>query len=471
MTLHLLLMVIFGYYLSLHASYLILIVVGALQLRKYQLEINFGEFQRIADSPLTTPFSVIVPACDEEARIVSTVLSALNLYYPQHEVIVVNDGSRDRTLQVLVERFGLRRVQRAHSRNLRTQLVRGVYESSDYPNLVVVDKDNGKRADAINAAVNFARYPLLCIIDADSVLEEDALVRAVRPFLRNRNVIAAAGIVRPANGLIMKDGRIWSPRLPQRWLPLFQEIEYVRSFQWARIGLAKFGAMMCISGAFLMVRKEIFLELGGLDPESITDDIDFTIRLHKYAHDRRNGKPKQIVYIPDPVCYTEVPETIRVHAAQRNRWQRGTLRALLKNWRMTFNPRYGAAGMIGMPFFFLFEAFSAIVEGFSYVMVPLLFIFGVASAGEVALFFLLAVMLGTVQSVMGVLLQESTRLRPATTRDLARLLLAGFLENFGYHQMHLLWRIAGTFDYFVRRRTDLGVMERYGNHQSLAPGK
>jgi cellulose synthase/poly-beta-1,6-N-acetylglucosamine synthase-like glycosyltransferase len=465
MTVEHLILAVFVYYIGLHGTYLLLIVIGALELRKYHLEINFGEFQRIADSPLTTPFTVIIPAYNEEALILSTVMSALNSYFPQHEVIVVNDGSSDRTLQILIDHFGLVRVQRARPRNFETKPIRGIYQSPDYPKLVVVDKENGKRGDACNAGANLARYPILCIIDADCVLEEDALLRVVRPFLHSSKVIAASGIVLPANGLDVRDGHIWSPDLPQRWLPLFQMAEYVRSFQWARIGLAKFRSMLCISGAFLLVRKEIYVELGGLDPDSITDDIDFTMKLNRYVYERGQGERMEITYVPDPVCYTEVPESMRIHAAQRNRWQRGTLRAVLLNLKMLFNPRYRATGMFGMPFFLFFEALSAPVEAFSYALMPVLLYYGLANWSDMLLFFMLAVMLGSFLAVMGVLLQETTRLRPARTRDLARLLWAGFLENFGYHQMHLLWRLGGTFDYLIRGRTDTGKMERYGSYQ------
>ncbi|MGH8453694.1 MAG: glycosyltransferase family 2 protein, partial [Nevskiales bacterium] len=284
-------------------------------------------------------------------------------------------------------------------------------------------------------------------------------------FLRSNRVVAAGGIVRPANGLAVKDGRIVSYGIPQRWLPLLQTVEYLRSFQWARLGLARLGSMLCISGAFLVIKKDIFIDIGGVDPAAITDDIDVTVRLHRHIYDRKYRRNLEVAYIPDPVCYTEVPESIRVHAAQRNRWQRGTLQTLLRNLDMTFNSRYGMSGLFGMPFFLIFEAFAAVVEGLSYVLIPVTFILGITTIKEVVLFLILAIVLGTFLSVTAVLLQERTRLRPASARDLLRMLLAGLVENFGYHQMHLLWRIAGTFDYLVRRRHDLGLMERYGTFQ------
>ncbi|GAB3737747.1 glycosyltransferase [Luteimonas pelagia] len=461
---------IFIYYAVLHGLYLMLILIGATQLRRYHQGINVGDFKRIAESPLTLPFTVIIPAYNEAKVIGGTVDAALGLRYPEHEVIVVNDGSSDDTMQVLIDRYGLRKVNRFGAKRLDTQPVRGVYESAEHPHLLVIDKGNGQRADAINAAANHARYPLLCIMDADCIFEDDALLRAVRPFLRSRDVIAAGGIVRPANGLVVRDGRIQGFGLPRRMLPLVQAVEYLRSFQWARLGLARLNSMLSISGAFMVVRKDVFMQMGGVDAKTITDDIEFTIRLYKYAYDNsRPGHRLEVDYIPDPVCYTEVPETWRSYLSQRNRWQRGTMQALFRHWRMTFNPKYGLAGLFGMPFFVLFEVFSALVEGASYVLIFFVVVAGLATAQQVWMFIALAIVLGTFLSVAAVLLQERTRMRAATSRDLLRLLGAALVENLGYHQVHLLTRIVGTFDFVVRRRTDVGATERHGSYQDTAP--
>jgi cellulose synthase/poly-beta-1,6-N-acetylglucosamine synthase-like glycosyltransferase len=454
-----------AYYVALHVVYGVLIAIGATQLRNYRQGIRFGEFQAIASSPYSLPFSVIVPAYNEARIIVGTVENLLLLRYPQHEVVVVSDGSTDATVQVLIDRFNLRRVPRIYARRLDTAPIRGVYESPDVPNLVVVDKENGQRADAINAGVNVSRWPMLCIIDADCVLEEDVLLHAVRPFLRDRRVVAAGGVVRPANGLVVDAGRIVHTGVPRRMLPLVQAIEYLRSFQWARLGLARLQSMLCISGAFMIVRKDVFVEMGGVDPNTITDDIEFTVRLNRYVHEHPGPEKPVIRYVPDAVCYTEVPETHRVYASQRNRWQRGTLQTLFRHWRMTFNPRYGATGLFGMPFFFVFEAFSAVVEGAGYVLIGTMFWLGRWTLADVGWMLGLYVVLGLVLSMSAVLLQETTRLRPERTADLARLLAAAMIETVGYHQLHLVWRVAGTFDYLVRRRKDLGLMERYGSYQ------
>lgn len=462
-----LMLLILIYYISLHALYMMLIMIGAKSLNRCYADIHFGDLERVEKSPLTLPISIIIPAHNEEKIIVETTLAALQLRYPTHEVIVVNDGSTDATMARMVERFQLHRVEKVVQQRLQSAPVTAVYHSESHPNLWLIEKPGiGRRADAINAGVNLASYPILCITDADSFFEEDALLRVSRPFLRDSKVVAASGVVRVANGLTVAAGRIKRFGLPRGMLPLVQEVEYLRSFLWARAGLAYLGSMMCMSGAFMVIRKDVFIELGGVDATTITDDIDFTVRLHKSLHEQRKGS--RIEYLPDPVCFTEVPETMEIYAAQRNRWQRGTLQALLRQWRMTFNPRYGMAGMFGMPFFLLFEAASAPIELAGWIIGALLVALGVVSLRDAGLALLLAFTLTAAVSASAILLMERSRRSVNETRDLWRLYLACIVENFGYHQLHMLFRVTGTFQYLVRRRNDLGKMMRYGSFQQPA---
>lgn len=457
---------VFIYYALLHGSYLALIAMGAMGLRRYHRGIHVGDFQRVSSSDMSPPFSVIIPAYNEETMIVGTIEAALGLRYPEHEVIVVNDGSSDLTLEQMIKRFGLVRVDRFGSRVIPTRDVIGVYESASYPNLLVLDKLNGKRADAINAGANQAQYPLLCIMDADCVFEEDALVRAARPFMRSQDVIAAGGIVRPANGLKLSGGRIQSFDLPRNFLALMQCVEYLRSFQWARLGLARVGAMLSISGAFMVVRRSVFMDMGGIAVDSVTDDIEFTVRLHRYAHENSSfAKKLRVDYIPDPVCYTEVPETAREFYQQRNRWQRGIMQALWRHKKMTLNPSYGTAGMVGMPFFFLFEAAAGVIEVGGYILMLMAIALGLASLQTVVVFLLFAVVLGTLLSLLAVLLQEHTRMRTANIGELARFLGASLVSNLGYHQFHLVARLAGTLQYAFGNRNHVGTTKRIGRYQ------
>jgi len=463
-TIRILLWIILIYYIALHAIYLLLLLIGSLQVRRYKQGITFAEFRTIAESHLSMPVSLIIPCFNEAAIISSSVRNAMRLNYPQYEIIVVSDGSTDETMQVLKESFGLRKIERHGRRILESKQIQGVYESSIHPNLVVVEKENGRRADAINAAVSMARYPLLCVIDADTFLEEDALLHMARPFLRDTRVAAVAGVVRPSNGLTMVEGRIVTKGFPKTLLGMNQEVEYARSFQWARIGLSRLRSMLCISGALILIRKNLVEKLGGPWPGAMTDDIEFTMRINRHLHDRRNKEGQRLVFAPDAVCYTEIPEKFRQYASQRNRWQRGTLQALMRNRGMIFNPRYGMTGLFGMPFFLLFEGMAALVELSAWILMVVCLVLGIATGFEIVAMLFLAYILGVFLSLSAVLLTESGRLRCASWGDFWRLLIAIFLDNLGFHQFHLLIRVVGTIQYLLGRR-DLGLaMERMNHH-------
>jgi len=453
----LLLWLILAYFVILHGLYFLLLAIGAWQHRRYKDDITYTEFLRIAKSQFTMPVSLIIPAYNEATIIVETIRCAFNLKFPLYEVLVVNDGSTDETMKVLIETFNLRRVDKFGPKHIPTNAVLGIYESPDHPNFVVVDKKNGRRADAINAGVTLSTYPLLCVIDADCLLDPDGLLRLVRPFLRDSRVAAVAGMVRPSNGLTVKNGQITRAGLPGTWLGVNQEIEYARSFQWARMGLCRLQSMLCISGALMMIRKSLYETVGGSSSSAITDDIEFTMRLNAHIYDRRNKQQFSLALVPDAVCYTEVPETFKTYASQRNRWQRGTLQALFRNWRMLLNPRYGITGLFGMPYFFLFEGFSAIVELSAWVLAVVCLVLGLATVWEVLLMIYLAYILNVLLTLAAILLSETTRLRASSWGDLSRMMGSVFLDGIGFHLFHLMVRAAGTIQYLVFRRQDLGA--------------
>ena len=457
------------YFVVLHTIYLLLVLVGSAQIRKYNKGITFAEFDRIARSDLSMPVSIIVPANNESAIIVNTAENLLRLNYPAHEVIVVDDGSTDRTLDVLIGHFNLRRVEKRGPKRLETENVNAVFESPEYPNLTVLTKDNGRRADAINAAVTMARYPLLLVTDADSVLEPDGLLHMARPFLIDSRIVASAGVVRPSNGLSLENGVIVRRGLPPTMLGLNQEVEYARSFQWSRTGLCRLNSMLCISGALLLVKKSIFEKLGGAWAKAITDDIEFTVRLNKHIFDRKEKNGGKLVFTPNAVCFTEVPESPKLYASQRNRWQRGTFEALFRNWRMILNPRYGLTGLFGMPFFILFEAFAPFVEITAYVLAVVLLAAGAVGWTEVVILFFLAYIAGVFLSLLAVLLTEMSRLRTASWGDFWKMIAAILTDNLGYHQWRQLAAVVGMFQFFFFRRRDLGArMERIGEAAATA---
>lgn len=453
---------IFLYYILMHSIYFVLIILGAIEQRRYHNGIQVGDFHRIEESGFSLPVSVVISAFNEEKMIVSTVLSVMQLKYAEFEIIVVNDGSLDETLARLLIKFDMYPTDMIYKKNLEIKHVRAVYRSRTYPRLLVVDKENGRRADANNAGAEYARYPIICQIDADCVLEPDALVRMVRPFLADRYVVAVTGMIRPANGLIIDQGKIVQHGIPNNFLPLIQYVEYLRAFHWARAGLTRLNANLCMSGAYTAVRKDIFLKVGGANVNAVVDDFELTVTIQRYIHEHPEEGPMRLAFVPDPGCYTEVPETWKALFSQRNFWQRATLQSLIWNRDMAFNARYGMVGLFGYPFFLIFEALSAFIELLAYVSMPIGLYLGLTNSNELLLFFMFSVGLGSLVSVCAILLQQKTRMRQNKTSDIIRLICAGVLENFGYHQFQVISRLVGTYDLLIRKRLVYGYRVRSG---------
>ncbi|HEX5791167.1 MAG TPA: glycosyltransferase [Luteolibacter sp.] len=467
--LHLCAAAIFVYFLCLLAINLLLILLGSIKIRQYNDEVTAADFDHIAKSRLSLPISVIIPAHNEAAIIIGVVENTLKLDYPIHEVVVVDDGSTDQTLDLLIGRFGLQKIEKHGSSHIQTHRIDAVYESPQHPNLVVVAKENGKRADAINAGVILSRYPLLCIIDADCVIESDGLQHMARPFLLDPQLAAAAGVVRPSNGLILRDGVIVERRLPRTWLGMNQEVEYARSFQWARIGLNRVQSMLCISGALLLIKRTVFEETGGPWPDAITDDIEYTIRLNRFLHDRLNKRGMRMAFIPDAVSYTQVPEKLSLYLSQRNRWQRGTLQAILRNRGMLFNPRYGATSLFGLSYFLFFEAMAPLVEIAAFLLAMFMLSTGLTTWHEVVAVIFLAYAACVMLTLMAVLITETTRMRAGTWKDLWKMILAVFMDPIGWHQLRVLTSVWATIEFVLFRRCDLGApMQRHVQPHSCA---
>jgi cellulose synthase/poly-beta-1,6-N-acetylglucosamine synthase-like glycosyltransferase len=411
-------------------------------------------------SPLTPPVSILAPAYNEEANVVENVRSLLMLDYPLFEVVLINDGSRDRTLGRLVDAFDLRRSARCFEPVLRCQPIRGVYESATYPNLVVVDKANGGKADALNAGLNLSFYPLFCAIDADSILESDALLRLVRPFIDAPGVtIAAGGVVRVANGCEINGGRVQRVRLPRRPLPLVQIVEYLRAFLFGRMGWSAGNTLLVISGAFGLFDKRAVLLAGGYATDSVGEDMELVVRMHRQRHEQRQSY--RIGFVPDPVCWTEVPVSLRVLRRQRTRWQRGLIDTLLRHRKMIGRPRYGSVGMISLPGFVVFEMLSPLVELSGYLLLPILWVFGLLNPTVAYTFFVLAIMYTILVSALAVLLEDIAFRRYPSVLDLGRLLIGAVLENFGFRQLTVWWRVRAFWEY-LRGDLSWGAMERRG---------
>ena len=458
---------VLAYFLALNTIYLGLFVVSLREIWYFVRRTFWSDYRQIMQSELTWPISIIVPAHNEEKTIVETVRSLQMINYGEFEILVVSDGSTDGTLQRLIEAFDLRRVDKVYRRSIPTAPLRGVYTSLELPNLFVVDKEKGGKADALNTGINIARFPLFCSVDADSILEDNAFLRVVKPFMEHPGeTVAVGGIVRIVNGCVVRDGRVTRIALPRRPLAAFQVVEYLRAFLTGRVGWSALESLLIISGAFGLYRRKEVIEIGGYDHSTDTEDLELVVRLHE--HMRRKRLPYRIVFVPDPVCWTEAPTRLRVLQRQRNRWHRGLLQSLWRHKRMLFNPRYGSLGLLAMPYFFLFEMLGPFVEIAGYLAVLLSWLLGILNLEFLLLFFTLAVLYGVFLSIAAILLEEISFRRYPSWDDLLRLLLFGIAENFGYRQLLALFKVKSAWD-FLRRRRRWGEMERTGFQPALEP--
>ncbi len=449
------------YLFVINTIYFVLLLLGFLELLRYRLvQHDREEKSALEVSSLVPPISILAPAYNEAATVCESVRAMLTLRYPEFEVIVINDGSKDDTLQLLIEEFKLYKSARYYEAMLNTKPIRAVYESMNPIRLVVVDKENGGKADALNAGINVARYPLICAVDSDSILEEDALLRIVRPFVTDPGqVLAVGGIVRVANGCGISGGRVEKIDLPESWMGRFQVVEYFRAFLGGRVAFSSFNCLLVISGAFGLFLKSAVVAAGGYETRTVGEDMELIVRLHRWA--RKLKRKYKILFQPDPVCWTEVPETSHILKRQRNRWQRGTIETVWAHRVMIGNPRYGLLGLFAFPYFVLFEMLGPIVELSGYVLTLAGLLAGLFDWQIALLFFFASVLYGMVLSTASVILEELTMRRYPNVRNLVTLILAGALENLGFRQLLTVWRAQAFLDIFKGNKS-WGVMERRG---------
>lgn len=407
---------------------------------------------------LQPPISLIVPAYNEEATICATVWSLLQLEYSSFEIVVVNDGSRDGTLEVLRREFDLRPFPEATRVSIRSRAVRGIWRSARFHDLRVIDKENGGKADALNAGINSAHCPLVCVVDADSVLQRDSLARAVRPFLEDPTTIASGGTIRIANGCRVSEGFLEAIGMPRSWLARIQVVEYFRAFLFGRMGWSPLNAMLVISGAFGVFRRQAVIEAGGYRTDTVGEDMELVVRLHRLHRAAR--KPYRIVFVPDPICWTEAPESLRVLRAQRTRWQRGLLESLAANRTLLFSRTGGTAGWIAFPVALLFEALGPIVEVIGLAIMTVAWLGGGLGGTAFVAFLAAAFGVGLLLSASALLLEELSFHAYERPAHLAILVAAMLLENLGYRQLTAWWRLTALLQWVSRRPGSWGRMER-----------
>ena len=448
-----------AYFAILNIVYFVLMVLGWRGINAYLDRRLVTNYAALADSTHAPPISIIVPAYNEEPVIVDVVSALLRADYPKLEVVIVNDGSTDETLAVLDAAFGLVRLERVPRARLATAEVLGVHQSRADARLVVIDKQNGGKADSINAGLCFARFPLVCAVDSDTMIDDDALLRLAKPFMDDATTVACGGVVRVANGSRVENGRVRDVKTPSGLLENIQIVEYLRAFLAGRIGWSKCGALLIISGAFGLFHRQTVIEAGGYDASTVGEDAELVVRLHR--HCREQGRPYRVVFVADPVCWTEAPSSLRVLCRQRNRWHRGLVETLWRHRGMIGRPRYGAVGLFALPYFLVFEALGPLLELAGYVSFSLAIALGAIDAAHAFAFFALAMLVGLVLSIGSLVIEERAFRRYRRWSCTLKLIAASVIENFGFRQVLSIVR-SGAFITLARGGSSWGAMPRSG---------
>lgn len=450
------------YALSISFCYVVLAIMSAKAMAQYKKRNSFVDYRTILASPFAPSVSLIAPAYNESMTIVDNVRSLLALHYNNYEVIIVNDGSKDNTLDLLIEAYELERIDLVLDNRIGTKPVRGIYKAKNpaYHKLVVVDKENGGKADALNVGINVSANKLIACIDVDCVLEPDSLLKLVKPFMEEKTpVIATGGVIRIANSCVVEDGRLVKVNVPDKFIPRVQVLEYFRAFLMGRMAWAHVNGLLLISGAFGMFDKATVIKAGGYNHNTVGEDMELLVRMRRMLYEER--KPCKVAFIPDPLCWTEAPQTWDILKKQRNRWTRGTAETLMLHRKMILNKRYGILGLVSLPLWVLFEWLAPLIEFMGLFFFLVLALLGYANWLYFFSFLGLVYTFAVMVSVFAILFEERSYQQYKRPAYMLKLVKTAFLEPIFYHPVTVWAAVKGNYDLLTGKKS-WGEMTRAG---------
>ena len=403
----------------------------------YRKKNSFGDLSKVMASPLAPSITIIAPAYNEGLTIVENIRSLMSLRYVNYEVMVVNDGSKDDTLQKMIDAYDLVKVKQEIDPNWRNEPIRGIYKSPHraFAKLTVIDKENGGKSDALNTGMALSTNRYVGCIDVDCLLLPDALLHVVKAFYQRseKRVIAVGGVIRVANSCVIEGGQLEEIRLPKNWLARFQLLEYTRSFILGRMAWGRIDSLLIISGAFGFFDREIALAVEGYDTRTVGEDMEIVFKMRRYMHD--NKTPYTVEYIPDSLCWTEVPENLKSFINQRDRWARGNLETLFKHKDMLFNSKYGRLGLLSYPYWFFYEWLAPLMEFFGFFTVLFFAYVGILN-WDFFISITVAVYLFSVMfSFYAILWDVYSYNEYKKTKDILILMLCAIVEPLFFHPM------------------------------------
>ncbi|MDO5972262.1 glycosyltransferase [Flavivirga aquimarina] len=455
----------FGYAFAAITSYIILSIISGKETIEYLKKNSFVNYKDILSSTMSPSITIIAPAYNESLNVVENVRSLLSNHYVNYNVIIINDGSTDNSLEKLIEAYDLEKVDFIINEKIKTQPLRaGVFKSKNpaFEKLMIVDKENGGKADTLNMGLNISKSKYVACIDVDCLLLEDALQKMIKPFLEETDakVIATGGVIRIANSCIIRGGKLIDVNLPKKLLVQSQILEYLRAFLLGRMAWSRLNGLLVISGAFGIFDKETAIAVGGYDTKTVGEDMEIIVRMRRYMEEK-NEKYK-VSYIPDPLCWTEAPDNYKIFISQRNRWTRGTIETLKKHRKIGFNRNYGSFGMLSYPYWLIFERLAPIIEVIGIVYFAILIILKEVRWEYALSFLLLAYIFSVLFSIIALYSEELTFHQYKKKGTGYKLVLLTALEPFVLHPFILYAAIKGNYDYYFNKKKKWGVMQRKG---------
>jgi hypothetical protein len=413
-------------------------------------------------SPLSPKISIIAPAFNESRSIIDNIRTLLSLYYNNFEVILVNDGSTDDTFEKIRTTYDLERVNYYFDYRIPCERIRGVYKSKNpsYTRLTVIDKNNGGKADSLNAGINICKSAYFVSIDADSIIETDSILKLIKPFLeeKEKRVIGTGGVIRIVNSCEIERGHIRNINIPKKFLPRLQVLEYTRAFLLGRMAWSQLDGLMLISGAMGMFDRETVIKAGGYSIKTVGEDMELVLRMRRYMAEQ--DKKYEVTYIPDPLCWTEVPSDLKSMRKQRTRWTRGLVESLKTHRKMFFNPKYKRLGLLGYPYWFFFEWLSPLIAFAGFLYTLILVLTDSLNWPFYLLLFTFVYSFAVLLSTWAVLFEEITFHKYRRKRDVLKLLSTAFLEPF-FYPVHTYFAVRGNFE-AMRGKKGWGKAERTG---------
>lgn len=446
------------------SSYLVISFISTNEVVGYVRRRRIQEHESILSSPFQPSISIIAPAYNEAVTIVDNIRSLLSLHYSNMTIIIVNDGSKDDTLKEAMEAYDLYKVEQHYDEKISTKKVRGIYRSHKkaFSKLIVVDKENGGKADAINVGINVSKTDYFACIDVDCIIDQDAFLRLVEPVMKSgsKKIGAVGGIVWLTNDADIKCGKVMHLRAPKSFIARIQVVEYFRAFLLGRPAWASNNGMLLISGAFGMFDRETVLEIGGYNHNTVGEDMELVMRMHAYY--RAHNIDYEVAYIPDPLCWTEAPSDFNVLGRQRNRWTRGTIECLKLHKSMFLNSKYGVLGLISYPYWLLAEWLAPFVEAVGLVFFLVIAILGLANWPFFLALLLLVYFFAVFISIYAIFIQEMTYHKYESVNDILLLVKTALLEPLLYHPRTVKWSLSGNKDHFTGQNKGWGEMTRAG---------